>query len=210
MTSPRSIQTWFSAFVVLVGLLSLLPYRERALLPVPSANEQGFLAREITQDGPDQLVGDAITGTSGGPSPIGSVSGSGARRLIPGLIRAAAVPGTTTLADVIGAAGPAGAGIPGEGGGPAQSGAAAGEGGTANLAAAQGGVGNSPAGPVGNNPALSGPQGPTVLAGTAGQLLAAVVPEPSTWLLFVSGLMAVGWGLRRRALPMPKMVSGAQ
>lgn len=193
------MQSWFLAFAAMTGLLSLLPYRERALLPVPAASEQGFLAREIATQGPEQLVGNAVTGSSDQQG----LPGGGARRLIPALVRAAAVPGTTTLADVLNnpAAGtgalPAGAGA-GAGTGTDSGGAA----GTASLAAGSGsgsgvgpGVGAPGANPAGNP--VVGPQGPTVLAGTASQLLAAVVPEPSTWMLFVAGLMLVGYGLRR-------------
>ena len=205
----QTIQPWFLMFAALMGLLSLFPYRERALLPVPSATEQGFLAREITRQGPEQIVSDAITGTSGQQTLGGGAASAaaGARRLIPALVRAAAVPGTTTLADVLGT-GTAPGSLPGAtpGSDPSgQSGAAGngtggapGTGGT-NLAA---GPGANPGG--GANGGLTGggngptaPIGPAVLAGTASQLLSSVVPEPSTWLMFIAGLLIVGYALRR-------------
>ena len=199
-TTRTPMQAWFLGFAALTGLLSLLPYRERALLPVPTATEQGFLAREINNQGTDQIVSNAVTGTSGDPTIGGGAAAAGARRLIPALVRAAGVPGTTSLAEAIGsgATGPAGAGLPG---GDTAPGAVNGDAAVNNLAGGTGGLGGQTvtAGQNSSNQ-VTGPQGPTVLAGTAGELLAVVVPEPSTWLMFVSGLMAVGWATRRSRL----------
>lgn len=185
-------QTWFTVFVAVTGVLSLLPYRERALLPAPSGTEQGLLAQDISANGPETIVDQAIRGTDGLVGRDG-LAGRGARRLIAGGPRGATVPGTAGLAGTPSAL------LPGTGGGANGAGADGAVGapgvGPVALAGNQGGLnpGGSPAGP-GNPP--TGPQGPAVLSGAAGELLAAVVPEPSTWLMFIVGMLALGQALR--------------
>ena len=185
-------QTWFTVFVAVTGVLSLLPYRERALLPAPSATEQGLLAQDISANGPEAIVEQAIRG-SVGPVARDGLAGRGARRLIAGGPRGATVPGTAGLGGTPSALLP---GAGGSGNGVGGDGAAGVPGaGPVALAGNQGGLnpGGSPAGP-GNPP--TGPQGPAVLSGAAGELLAAVVPEPSTWLMFIAGMMLIGQALR--------------
>lgn len=190
--TPPALQSWFVAFAALTGVFSFFPYRERALLPAPAANEQGLLAREISAQGTTDIVNDTIAGTTRqlARDTIGS---AGARRLIPAQIRGTDVPGTTTLSNVL----PSGSStLPGIAGDAAN---APGQGGAVNLAGV-GGVPGAPGSTPGqtvNNPQINGPQGPAVLAGAASELLAAVVPEPSTWLMFIAGMMAIGGGLRR-------------
>lgn len=190
------MQSWFVAFAAVTGVLSIFPYRERALLPVPSANEQGLLAQEISAQGTTDIVNDAIVGTARqlARDTIGS---AGARRLIPAQIRGTDVPGASTLGNVLATTTD---GLPGAAG--TTTGAGPVDGNVATLAGVTGPQGSQNAAPgqgtTGANP-LSAPQGPAVLAGAASQLLAAVVPEPSTWMMFVVGLMAVGHALRRRS-----------
>lgn len=200
------MQSWFLAFVAITGVLSVFPYRERALLPAPSGNEQGFLAQEITRRGTTELVNDTIAGAGdqAARGPLGQAAGAGARRLIPALARVDGLPAnggpgisggtggaTSTLLIPEGADGGAGAVNLADGGG------------------APGGVGGgtSPGpGAPGASP-VNAPQGPAVLAGAAGELLAAVVPEPSTWAMFIAGLMVVGQGLRRARRPLVRIAA---
>ena len=186
--SGHSGQTWFAAFVAIAGVVSFLPYRERALLPAPSRNEQGFFAQEISQGGTSGLVNNAIAGSGSARINRDTVAGRGARRLIPALAQAAGVPGTSTLTGGAGLALP----LVSDGVGDV----AGADGNIVNLAAAPGTF-NTPPGQGETPGSPDAPQGPAVLSGVAGELLAAVVPEPSTWLLFIAGLMLVGRSLRK-------------
>lgn len=180
--SRPTLQTWFAVFVVVTGVVSLLPYRERALLTAPGSLEQGLLAQEISQHGAGSLVSDLI-----GSSPVrlhGAVQGRG-----PGKQRAtepsAVMFGSARSPMALSEDAPLGfTGVP-QGGGPA-------------FALGGDGEPDGPSKPVGGG--QSPFQAPPVVQaapGTTGELLGSAVPEPATWVLFTAGLLALAHGLRR-------------
>lgn len=177
-----------------MAAFALLPYRERALLPVPGGGEQGLLAQEITNKGTSSIVEEAISGATAGRA-VDRIAGRAARRLIAGLARGDVAPGTIGLGGAAVGQGtlPGAAGTDGAGSG---GGAGGGTDGVAALAGATGGSG-LPASPVGASNPLTGPQAPAFLAGGGvSELLAAAVPEPATWMMFIVGFLALGRALR--------------
>lgn len=189
------------AFAIL-AMLALLPFSERSLVMIPNTVEQGLLAQQVSEEGAESILGNLLSGR--GAASAGSLA-TGARRLI---ARQIARIGT-----------PVGGNAPATGTAPdldeLLNGALADQG--ENAPALLAGLGDglpgqnpsaSPAGTGGQN-GLNGPIGPGFGSGGATNLASPIapvvepatpaVPEASTWVLMIFGLLLVAAALRARS-----------
>lgn len=179
----RRARAWAVTFCLCAIFFAAIPYRERALMPLPDAEERGLLAQQVAERGTASLVSDVVNEFV----PLGQATATrgprGARRRIDGL----ASPSNGLTADEVRrlAAAPAVTNDSGDAGGQAFD------------PADQPPAPSAPSGDGVSLPSqLNGPPSPGFLAGSAPVVVAAPVPEPGTWMLFIAGLAAVGLALR--------------
>lgn len=218
------LDIWLATFAVVMLIASGSSYRERALLPFEGEGDTGFLGREVGETGLTNLVSldeqnlsrfvpGLIRRGSGTP-------GSFRRNISPrsgGGPLTSSANGTPIAAPALDNQGSSGSGSgsgvqPGfVGSGVSNGGGAGGSGGAGTGSLGNIGSGGLGFGNIGGSPittvALLDPNGTTPTTpgtGTPGigvptiPPISSPVPEPGIWMLFLLGLFASGWALRRQ------------